>query len=119
MLPLANISRHLRLMLTALTLLCVMALNHREVTTYAAAPEAKPAQQLHKTAADQHGTIKQKVSLEAPHAYLILELAATADLLEVDLAAPATALLHRLRLPHPVTGFFSIFLSTVIQAQAP
>jgi hypothetical protein len=115
----ADISRHLRLILTALTLLCVMALNHREVTTFTAAPKAKTTQQLHNTAADQHGTIKQKVSLEAPHAYLALQLATCTDLLKLDFAAPATPVLNRLRLPHPVTGFFKIFLSAVIQAKAP
>lgn len=119
MLPTADISRHLRLMLTALTLLCVMALNHRELTTYTAAPEAKTTQQLHHTAADQHGTVKQKVSLEAPHAYLVLQLAACTDLVSFDFVSPVTQVLNRLRLPHPVTGFFKIFLSAVIQAKAP
>jgi len=119
MLPLANISRHLRLMLTALTLLCVMVLNHREVTTFAAAPKAQTSQQLHHTAAEQHGTIKQKVSLEAPHAFLVLQLAACTDFLRVDLMSPVAPVLHRLGLPSPVTGFFKIFLSAVIQAKAP
>jgi hypothetical protein len=117
--PMATISRHLRVMLTALTLLCVVALNHREVTTYTAAPEAKTAHQLHKTTAERQGTIKQKVSLEAPHAYLVLQLATFTDFLRVDFISPVTPVLNRFRLPRPVTGFFKVFLSAAIQANAP
>jgi hypothetical protein len=106
-------------MLTAITLLCVVALNHREVTTYTAAPEANTAQQLTKTAAERHGVVKQKVTLEAPHAFLVLQLAACTDFLRVDLMSPVAPVLHRLGLPSPVTGFFKIFLSAAIQANAP
>jgi hypothetical protein len=106
-------------MLTAITLLCVVALNHREVTAYPAAPEAQTAQQLHKTAAERHGTLKQKVSLEAPHAHLVLELAAYPDFLRVDFVSPVTPVLNQYRLPNPVTGFFKIFLAAAIQANAP
>ena len=119
MLPLANISRHLRVLLTAITLLCVVALNHREVTTYASAPEARKTQQLHKTAAEGHDTVKQKVSLEAPHAYLVLQIAACTDFLPVAFTTPLRPLLNRFGLPNPVTGFFKIFLSAAIQANAP
>jgi hypothetical protein len=115
----ANISRHLRVMLTAITLLCVVALNHREVTTYASAPETQKTHQLHKTAAERHGTVKQKVSLEAPHAYLVLQMAACTDFLQVAFISPLTPLLNRFGLPNPVTGFFKIFLSATIQANAP
>jgi hypothetical protein len=117
--PMANISRHLRLMLTAVTLLCVMALNHREVTTYACAPDAAASQQLHKSAAEHHGTVKEKVSLEAPHAYLQLQLAICTDFIRAVFRSPVTPLVNRLRLPNPATGFFKIFLSAAIQANAP
>jgi hypothetical protein len=117
--PMANISRHLRLMLTAITLLCVMALNHREVTTYACAPEASTSQQLHKSTAEHHGTVKQKVSLEATHAYLQLQLAICTDFSRATLLAPITPLLTRLRLPNPAPGFFKVFLFAAIQANAP
>lgn len=119
MLPLANISRHFRVILTALTLLCVMALNHREVTTYVSAPAAGSSQQLHTATAERHGTVTQKVSLEAPHAYLVLQLATFTDFFRVTFHCPVTTLLHYCRLPEPVTGIFSIFFSTLIQAQAP
>jgi hypothetical protein len=115
----ANISRHLRVLLTALTLLCVVVLNHREVTTYTAAREAKTAHQFHKTTADRQDAVKQKVSLEAPHAYLVLQLAPITDFLRFDFKAPFSPVRHRLRLPNPVPGFFKTFLSAAIQANAP
>jgi hypothetical protein len=115
----ANIARHFRVMLTALTLLCVMVLNHREVTTYTAAPEAQTAHQLHKTAADRHGAVKQKVSLEAPHAYLVLQLATFTDFFTPDFSSPLIQALPLVRLPDPVSGFFKVFLSAAIQANAP
>ena len=117
--PMANITRHLRLMLTAITLLCVMALNHRVVTTYASAPEASTSQQLQKSNAGQHATVKQKVSLEATHAYLQLQLAICTDFSGTAFSFPVTPLLSRLGLPNPVAGFFKIFLSAAIQANAP
>lgn len=119
MLPLAHISRHLRLMLTALTLLCVMALNHREVTTYAGAAKASSSQQVQKSASERHGTVKQKVSLEAPHAFLVLQLDACTNLLRVSFTPPARPELAPLSLAAPASGFFKTFLSAVIQAQAP
>jgi hypothetical protein len=115
----ANISRHIRVILTALTLLCVVGLNHREVTTYTAIPETGTAQQVHKTAAARQGTIKQKVSLEAPHAFLVLQLATFPDFARIDFMAPVTPVLNRFRLPKPVSGFFKTFLSAAIQANAP
>lgn len=120
MLSLTHISRHLRLMLTALTLLCVMALNHREVTTYVGAAKAGTGQQVQKTATERHGTVKQKVSLEAPHAFLVLQLdACTHNLLRVAFPLPASPVLATLPLTAPVSGFFKTFLSALIQAQAP
>ncbi|MGV3502200.1 MAG: hypothetical protein ACO1O1_00720 [Adhaeribacter sp.] len=119
MLPLPNISRHIRVMLTALTLLCVMALNHREVTTYVAAANTKSGQQVQKTAAERHGTVKQKVSLEAPHAFLVLQLAACASLPRVEFTPPVTVEPAALPFSSPIRGFFKTFLSAAIQAQAP
>ena len=119
MLSVANISRQFRVLLTALTLLCVVALNHREFTTYTPAPAAKTSHQLHKAAAKHQSTVKQKVTLEAPHAYLVLQLATFTEFLRVDFLPLVTPSLHLFRLPNPVTGFFQVFLSSVIQAQAP
>lgn len=116
MLLTATISRHLRLMLTAITLLCVVALNHREVTTYVCAPEAH---QVHTAAAERHSTVKEKVSLEAPHAYLVLEMVAGNDFVPLAFIPPVAPLLHWFGRSNPVTGFFKIFLSGVIQAMAP
>jgi hypothetical protein len=106
-------------LLTAITLLCVVALNHREVTTYASAPETQQTHQLRKTAAEHHDTVKQKVSLEAPHAYLVLQMATCTDFLQAAIIPPFRPLLNRLGLPNPAPGFFKIFLSAAIQANAP
>jgi hypothetical protein len=115
----ANIVKHLRLLLTAITLLFVVGLNNREVTTFAAAPKAKTTQQINKSAADRNGTVKQKVSFEATPSYVVLQLAAMPELLRLSFAEPL--FLHFT--PHysngSVISFFKIFLSSAIQANAP
>ena len=114
-----NIVQHLRLFLTAITLLLVVGLNNREVTTYAV-PDKAAHQVKHAPAAEQHGTIKKKVSLEATSSYLVLQLAAL------------PAIFSRISFPSwlipvktsyqpvvAVTGFFKLFLATAIQPNAP
>ena len=114
-----NIVRHLRLVLMAITLLFVVGLNNREVTTFAAAPEATAGQQVDQSAGERNGTVKQKVSFEATPSYVVLQLAAVPGFLNLNFAKP---LLQPLTPTYPsriVAGFFKIFLSGAIQANAP
>lgn len=114
-----NIVQQLRLFLTAITLLLVVGLNNREVTTYTV-PDAAAHQVAHAPAAEQHGIVKKKVSLEATSSYLVLQLA----------ALPAN--FPRLNFPDrlipvktsyspvvAVSGFYKLFFSTAIQPNAP
>jgi len=114
-----NISKNLRLLLTAITLLLVVGLNNREVTTYVA-PDAATTHQLNKSAAAEHGTVKQKVLLEGTASYLVLVLAALPNgFLHLDFPRPLPAIMIFCRPGFIVTGFFKTFLSTAIQPNAP
>lgn len=115
-----HIFKQLRVVFTAITLLCVVALNNREVTTYTAAQTA-PAHQVDKSAAaQQHGTIKQKVSLEGTASYLILQLAALPGILpELDFPQPFAFIITFYQRAFSVAGFFKIFFSAAIQPNAP
>jgi len=114
-----NISKNLRLLLTAITLLLVVGLNNREVTTYVA-PDAATTHQLNKSATADHGTVKQKVLLEGTASYLILELAALPnDFLSVDFPRPLPAVIIFYRPAFIAAGFFKTFLATAIQPNAP
>ena len=114
-----NISKNLRLLLTAVTLLLVMGLNNREVTTYVA-PDAATAHQLNKSAAADHGTVKQKVLLEGTASYLILELAALPNgFLHLDFPRPLPAVITFCRPGFTLAGFFKTFLLAAIQPNAP
>jgi len=115
-----DIAKNLRLLLTAITLLLVVGLNNREVTTYTTA-KAVAAHQLNTSAAaEQHGTVKQKVSLEGTASYLILQLAALPVCLpELSFQQPFSSILTFYRSGFTVAGFFKIFLSAAIQPNAP
>ncbi|MDB5261775.1 MAG: hypothetical protein JWQ14_1056 [Adhaeribacter sp.] len=114
-----KIVKHFRLVLTAITLLFVVGLNNREVTTFAPAPEAKTGQQINKSAADRNGTVKQKISFEATSSFVVLQLAVVPEFLQVSFIKPLFLHLSPTCLSGLVTGFFKIFLSTAIQANAP
>ncbi len=75
-----TISHPFRFLVTAVTLLCVLLLNHQEITTYRPAPVKLPGTntQLHKSAQKQ-AVVKQKVSFEATTSYLLMPLAQFTD----------------------------------------
>ncbi|WP_034256532.1 hypothetical protein [Adhaeribacter aquaticus] len=114
----ANISKNLRLLFTAITLLFVVGLNNREVTTYTKS-EATSGHQINKSAADTHGTLKQKVSLEATTSYIVLQLAFFTDFIYYHFTPPVNTFDSSYNLISTVTGFFSLLLATVIQPNAP
>ena len=113
-----NIAKNFRLIFTAITLLFVVGLNNREVTTYAA-PKAKTTQHVNNTAAQTHGILKQKVSLEATTSYVILQLAICADFIRYTFTNPICKVNTSYTLISAVTGFFSVLLATTIQPNAP
>ena len=114
-----DIAKNLRLLLTAITLLLVVGLNNREVTTYTAA-KAVAAHQLNTSAAAEHGTVKQKVSLEGTASYLILQLAVLPGCLpELSFPQPFSSIMTFYRPGFTVAGLFKIFLSAAIQPNAP
>lgn len=116
----ANITKQLQIALMAITLLCVIALNNREVTTFKPVPETQAAHQVNKSAAtEQQTTVKQKVSLEATPSYIVLQIAACHSLLPVVFQRPVfTAVIHYY-FTSPAAGFFKLFLVSSIQPNAP
>lgn len=116
-----NIAKQLRVVLTAITLLLMVGLNNREVTTYVAAPDIKTGQQVDKSAAaDRHGTVKQKVSFEATPSYVVLQLAAVVPVLPgFSFVKPIFLQLIPQYPTGIVLGYFKTLLSTTIQVNAP
>ena len=114
-----NIVKHLRLVLTAITLLFVVGLNNREVTTFTASPNTATGQQVNESAADRNGTVKQKVSFEATPSYVLLQLAAVPEFLRINFTKPICLALPPTCPSGMVSVFFKIFLSEAIQANAP
>ena len=115
-----NIARQLRVVLTAITLLLMVGLNNREVTTYGAAPASETGQQVNKSAADRNGTVKQKVSFEATSSYLVLQLAAAIPhFLNFSFSKPLFLHVAPLYPGGIVLGYFKTLLSATIQANAP
>lgn len=116
-----NIAKHLRLVLTAITLLLMVGLNNREVTTFAAAPKVLTDQQVDKSAtADRNGTVKQKVSFEATSSYLILQLtAAVPELLKLSFLKQVFLPLIPQYSCNIVLSYIKTLLSTTIQVNAP
>ena len=115
----ANIAQHFKVVFLAITLLCVVSLNNREVNTYVPAAKSQTAEQVNKSAADRHGSFKQKVSFEATPSYVILQLATCPEVLRVVFA---TAIVPIMSAPAPagtLYTFFSRFLASVIQPNAP
>lgn len=104
----------------AITLLCVVALNNREVTTYTTAPEANTTQQVNASnAATRHGVVKQKVSLEATYSYVVLQLAACTNIVPLVFRKPVDYFTPAYPAIRPGVAFFKIFLSAAIQPNAP
>ena len=116
----AHIAKQLRLLLTAITLLFVVGLNNREVTTFATTPAKPTEQQVNKAAADQHGTVKQKVSFEATYAGIVLP---PATILPWAWQAVLPEPLHVSLPPYlsssPAIVIFRFLLSTAISPNAP
>jgi hypothetical protein len=116
----AYIWKQLRVVITAITLLCVVSLNNREVTTFVQAPDNPTAQQVNKSAAtERHHIVKQKVSLEATPSYLVLQLANFTHFLRIVFQPPVFSVLVPFKPSLPVIRFFQIFLSAAIQPNAP
>jgi len=116
-----NIAKQLRVVLTAITLLLMVGLNNREVTTYAAAPATKTGQQVNKSdAAERNGTVKQKVSFEATSSYVVLQLAAAVpELSNFNFTNPVCRYLTPQYPAGIVLNYFKTLLSTTIQVNAP
>ena len=104
----------------AITLLCVIALNNREVTIFKSVPENQAAHQVNKSAAaERQTTVKQKVSLEATPSYVVLQIAAYTSFLHVVFERPVFAAVIHQYFARPATGFFKLFLVSSIQPNAP
>jgi len=116
----ANIVKHLRLLLTAITLVFVVGLNNREVTTIAVSPAKPTEKQVNKAAAEQHGTIKQKVSFEATYAGVVLPPATLLPpVWQVAFSGPIAVNLPPYQSSNLIPVFFSLLLSTAISPNAP
>jgi hypothetical protein len=116
----ANIVKSFRLLFTAITLLLVVGLNNREVAAFVSAPVNNTEQKVNKAAADQHGTVKQKISFEATHAGIVLPPAVLLTAFSQIIISPV----FRLNLPAYFAGsqpifFFRRLLSTAISPNAP
>lgn len=70
-----TIAQHIRVLLTAVTLLCVLLLNHREITTYRPAPVSSAAEPQLQSSEKEPAVVKQKISFEATAADLVLLIA--------------------------------------------
>jgi len=115
-----KIIKHLRLVLTAFTLLLVVGLNNREVTTFAAAPETKTEHKLTTAAADRNGTVKQKVSFEATaSSYVIWQLVALPHFWQTAFLKPLFSAIISYVPAGLISGFFRLFLATAILPNAP
>ncbi|GEO03110.1 hypothetical protein AAE02nite_07740 [Adhaeribacter aerolatus] len=117
-----NIAKQLRVVLTAITLLLMVGLNNREVTTYTLVPATKAGhQQVDKSAAaDRHGTVKQKISFEATPSYVVLQQAAAVP--ELSYFSFVKPVLLHFTPQYPagiVLRYFKTLLSTSIQVNAP
>lgn len=116
----ADIAKTLRLFFTAITLLFVVGLNNREVTTFAIVPAKSASEQVNKAAADQHGTVKQKVSFEATYAGIVLPPATILPAVwEAVFTGPLRFSLPTYTPASLSTGIFRRLLSTAISPNAP
>ena len=70
-----TIAQHIRVLLTAVTLLCVLLLNHQEITTYRPTPVPPAADSQLQTTDKEPAVVKQKISFEATAADLVLLVA--------------------------------------------
>jgi hypothetical protein len=116
----ADITEQFRIALLAITLLCVIALNNREVTIFKPVPETQTAHQVKKSAAAERQTIvKQKVSLEATPSYAVLQLATFPDVLRVFFERPVFTAIIQYYFAFLAASFFKLFLVSSIQPNAP
>jgi hypothetical protein len=116
----ADIAKTFRLFLTAVTLLFVVGLNNREVTTFATAPVKSTEHQVNKAAAEQHGTVKQKISFEATYAGIVLPPATILPaLFAVVFTGPLSFSLPAYTPTSLATGIFRRLLTTAISPNAP
>ena len=116
----ADITKQLRIALMAITLLCVIALNNREVTTFRSVPETQAAHQVNKSApTERQTTVKQKVSLEATPSYVVLQIATYSSFLHVVFERSEFASVIHHYFARPAAGFFKLFLVSSIQPNAP
>lgn len=116
----ANISKHFRVAFTALTLLFVIALNNREITTYVATPATAATDHQVSESPKKGSFVKQKIYFEATPSYILIHFAATCpEYLQVTFTKPFFSNLLHYRLPDAVAGICRLFFATAIQPNAP
>ncbi len=116
----ADISKHIRVAFTAISLLLVIALNNREITTYVAAPAAEKTGHQVSEASKKGTVVKQKIYFEATASYIVLELAAACpELLRVTFQKPLVFNVPLYRLSGAISNVCRLFFATAIQPNAP
>lgn len=120
MFNLGTIAQHVRVVLLAFTLLCVVGLNNREVTTFVTPPpETHPKHQVIQGIEEPQTIVKQKVSFEGTTSCVLLQLAACTEFLNVLFTQPSLYKIAVKQVTGEIIPFFSRFLSSVIQPNAP
>ncbi|MDX5348922.1 MAG: hypothetical protein LPJ89_09320 [Hymenobacteraceae bacterium] len=115
----SSIAKQFRLIFTSLTLLCALALNNRELTTYTL-PVSLPVQEQAVQPKEQKQTeVKQKVTFEATSSYVVLHLEKFVSCLRVVFTKPLELLQPLFSSADGITGFFRILSATQIMPNAP
>lgn len=115
------ILKHFRLFLTALTLLCALTLNHKEIPAFAPATGKAPVTAVEKTAFPEQDrqVLKQKISFEAVTSFVVLDLVQPLAFLRVLFAFPLDVPFAFYRTVFSDHHFFSVLFADTIQPNAP
>lgn len=114
-----GIFKHLRLFLTAVTLLCALTINHKEIPAYVPAKAPNTAVDHSSMAGTGTEVVKQKISFEAVTSSILLDLAQPFSFLRVFFEAPTDVPFRLFRAVFSATHYFSILFADSIQPNAP
>jgi hypothetical protein len=115
------ILKHFRLFLTALTLLCALTFNHKEVPAFAPITGKAPVTAVDQASPERQEkqVLKQKISFEAVTSFVILDLAQPLAFLRVLFEAPLDLPFTLYKAAFSPTHFFSVLFADTIQPNAP
>ncbi len=117
-----NITQQIRFLFTAVTLLCVLLLNNREITTYnlvVSQPFSKGDSQLNESSKKERTVVKQKVSFEATTSYFLLPLVHFIQWLHPEFYVPISETPALLSPAPYFTYFFWVLFGFIIIPNAP